>query len=972
MAAPSRKPALVAALNAVLSMTTWAAPLVLGDTPAQVYKAQPAPNVLVTLDDSSSMQPKWAQLKSAVNTGFSEASLPNHSVRLAWQSLHRCAAFGSSSLCGGDNRIKDLDAAHRSAFFAFLEGYENYTYLAGTPTQKALSRVNDYLSGPVNLNSPWAAAPGSALSPVLSCRRNYHIVMTDGAWTNHPVFFPTPVGNSDGTGISLPDGTAYNPLSSASRVYRDNASNTVADYAFHGWATDLQPSLANDVAPWQPVAGNETFGSTTLAPYWNPRNDPANWQHVNTFAIAFQTDPASSWLIAPPFQGDMYGDVADIISGALSWPTPNAYGGDEDPQKIDMWHAALNGRGGFIPATSAQALTQAFQDILSQIQSVTSTTLTTSITVAAGLVRANAQLFNTYFSSGMWSGDLQAWAFGVDSETTTAQWSAADALGATQASSRAMLTHNGSEGTVFQWANLSTNQRAALRASPSLLQYLRLDRSGEIANGGTYRDRSSALGDIVHSKPWVTGAPQRRTTEYSGHATFRDTWKTRPSVVYVGANDGALHGFDSSTGAEVLAYVPRGAYAHLAALSDPSYRHRYFVDGPVFTGDAHNGNDWHTALVGTMGRGGKGYFVLDVTRGEFATKATIADGSDVLIDTTDGSDEDIGYITTAAAPPADDTHQSSQIVRLNNGRWAALLGNGVNSTSERAVLIIQYLDGERERHKLIPDATGFNGLGAPATLDVNGDGTVDKVYAGDAQGHLWRFDLEGSDEATWAPMQTALFQSTDPSALAQPIWAAPVVARQIGQGAQIVFATGQRLTQADETNGAQQSLYSLHDDLSTEPSSPYSRADLQADVTGVASSGGQIYYQANTSLGWLLDWSQAQERVVDALTLTQDNNVIIDSVVPGQPPDTEGCGNTWGSDAHYLTVLHAVQAQALLKTGEINRFSAGAAAAAFSTPGQTYLVTDNQQNLEVNALNTSAIRPDLRRARRVGWRQLFQ
>src|SRR5690606_7611893 len=60
-------------------------------------------------------------------------------------------------------------------------------------------------------------------------------------------------------------------------------------------------------------------------------------------------------------------------------------------------------------------------------------------------------------------------------------------------------------------------------------------------------------------------------------------------------------------------------------LTDPAFNknHLYSVDGSPMSGDVDWGTgdatasgytpDWHTLLVGTLGAGGKGYFVLDVT-----------------------------------------------------------------------------------------------------------------------------------------------------------------------------------------------------------------------------------------------------------------------------------------------------------------------------------------------------------------------
>ena len=156
-------------------------------------------------------------------------------------------------------------------------------------------------------------------------------------------------------------------------------------------------------------------------------------------------------------------------------------------------------------------------------------------------------------------------------------------------------------------------------------------------------------------------------------------------------------------GKELLAYIPQGiAQGNLRKLTDTTYSHQYYVDGSPFTGDAYIGTTpkWTTVLVGSLGAGGKGYFVLDVTDPSKFTNTNAA--SLVLLDTTATTDADIGNIVTPPVIDDANTGKSRQIVRMNNGRWAAVMGNGVNSTNEAAVLLIQYLDGDKALKKVSP------------------------------------------------------------------------------------------------------------------------------------------------------------------------------------------------------------------------------------------------------------------------------
>ena len=83
------------------------------------------------------------------------------------------------------------------------------------------------------------------------------------------------------------------------------------------------------------------------------------------------------------------------------------------------------------------------------------------------------------------------------------------------------------------------------------------------------------------SNPVFVGAPKAGHTDGDnpGYSAFATRFKDRRPVVYVGANDGMLHGFDVSVtaatnlptadaGKEVLAYVPSPVYGNLSQLTD--------------------------------------------------------------------------------------------------------------------------------------------------------------------------------------------------------------------------------------------------------------------------------------------------------------------------------------------------------------------------------------------------------------------
>jgi type IV pilus assembly protein PilY1 len=120
-------------------------------------------------------------------------------------------------------------------------------------------------------------------------------------------------------------------------------------------------------------------------------------------------------------------------------------------------------------------------------------------------------------------------------------------------------------------------------------------------------------------------------------------------------------------------------------------------------------------------------------------------------------------------------------------------------------------------------------------VDLNGDGTPDVAYAGDNQGHLWKFDLTSENPSNWkvAFGGVPLYSATGPASLGsasrtryQPITAAPTVTandrmKTVGSGPSaqnvavggmmVAFGTGRNVEKYDPTNRDVQSLYSVLD-----------------------------------------------------------------------------------------------------------------------------------------------------------------
>ncbi|MDP9902665.1 pilus assembly protein [Variovorax ginsengisoli] len=499
------------------------------------------------------------------------------------------------------------------------------------------------------------------------------------------------------------------------------------------------------------------------------------------------------------------------------------------------------------PASAAPLHLSTSPDVATPERTGCAPAFLSGMVASASTTRTDSVGFVASYDPGTWSGQVTAYQITAQTGamSTTGRWGTQPATATQPATpvstasrldagdvvpdARTVLSSRADgaavRGIAWTWDALSAAQQASLGSvggkpdaqGGQRLAYLRGERSQEHRAGGMFRDRDSRHGDIVNSRPWLQPGQPADGHAGNDYAAFRTRHAGRTPMLYVGANDGMLHGFAAEDGREKLAYVPLGLYPRLARLSTPGYTHSYFVDGSPFTADVFVAGAWKTYLALFLGAGGRGYAVLDVS--EPARFATAAPENLLVLDQTATTDADLGHVFAEPVRERGDPTLTRQIARLNDGRWALVIGNGYNSASEKAVLLVQYLDGDREIRRITTPAQagdGHNGLAAPRLIDLNGDLTPDVAYAGDLQGRLWKFDLSSANADEWQvafdgqPFFTAMVP--DLPGVPQPITSAPAWTAHPEGGLTVVFGTGRLLTDDDRSDRASQSVYGLHDD----------------------------------------------------------------------------------------------------------------------------------------------------------------
>ena len=510
-------------------------------------------------------------------------------------------------------------------------------------------------------------------------------------------------------------------------------------------------------------------------------------------------------------------------------------------------------------------------------------------------------------------------------------------------------------GVPFRMDSLNATQQITL-GSQQVLDYLRGEQACELGYVGTrkcpvgmaknLRNRTSTLGDIIDSTPIYVGAPDGAYVKYATKDTtygdFIKAQATRAPVVYVGANDGMLHGFDASidstgkatatTAKEVLAYVPGIVYKNLASLSGVAYSHRNFVDATPLVSDAQFADtSWHSVLLGGLRGGGQAMYALDVTDPKKFAEKNAKDL--VLWEFTDNGtglpgdkgDSDLGY-----------TYGEAAIAKMANGDWAAVFGNGYNNTEAdahisstgNAVLYVVNLQTGALIAKLStdvgmsadPDKLGRpNGLSGVRVIDADDDGIADYVYAGDLFGNLWRFDVTSKASKDWSVSfgKKPLFTATSIEGKMQSITVRPTFGPSdfgMDKGYMLYFGTGKYLENADNSALGQptQSFYAVWDKWPKNGASgftAFTRATLQQQTLLEEKSDGMRVI-SNTPIDWLTKQGWYIDLIVKGALSNNGERIIYEALMrDGQilfstfVPSTAICDASGGG---YVMIVEAL------------------------------------------------------------------
>ncbi|SCK31034.1 pilus assembly protein [Vogesella sp. LIG4] len=288
--------------------------------------------------------------------------------------------------------------------------------------------------------------------------------------------------------------------------------------------------------------------------------------------------------------------------------------------------------------------------------------------------------------------------------------------------------------------------------------------SDDPSGGSTTGVRGFLHGDVVHSSPLAINYNR------SGQPANRDV------VVYYGGNDGLLHavkgGANNADGGELWSFLPQEFYSGLGRLYyntpilSSSNKKPYFFDGPIGSylldadGDRRYDNTGKTDstkmdkvyIYPTARRGGRLIYAFDVTNPAAAPSYLWSHTS---------ADTGFNELGQTWSPPkvVKIAGYTNPVLIFGAGYDAAAEDSGSARSMGRGIFIVDAFTGALVWKAVSgnvstdcttsgsnPTCTKVSGMdysipGGIATVDRDLNGYVERLYAGDTGGNVWRVDL---------------------------------------------------------------------------------------------------------------------------------------------------------------------------------------------------------------------------------------
>ena len=258
----------------------------------------------------------------------------------------------------------------------------------------------------------------------------------------------------------------------------------------------------------------------------------------------------------------------------------------------------------------------------------------------------------------------------------------------------------------------------------------------------TTADARLNMGDPLHAEPALV--------QYGQNVDG-----TPKLTAFVATNDGYLHAFDAETGIERFSFIPQELLTKLPRVMENSASDKtYGLDGSVVAwikDDANDGIDAaatggdpavgdHVYLYFGMRRGGRNIYALNVTNPD----------SPVLMWMIKGGEGDYANLGQ--------TWSTVNVEKIKDGttvKTVLIFGGGYDASQDNAA--IRTVDGVGNTVYIADASTGEKLWSASHTdmnysiparikpLNISADGLIDRLYAVDMGGQIFRFDINNTN-----------------------------------------------------------------------------------------------------------------------------------------------------------------------------------------------------------------------------------
>jgi type IV pilus assembly protein PilY1 len=721
-----------------------------------------------------------------------------------------------------------------------INDISNITANGWTPLAETLAEAGLYFAG---MNS-WYNS-GTYTSPMQErCQKNYIIIMTDGQSTQDRDSRLTDANYINGDKI----GDYDNDHSGDENDYSDNGSDYLDDVAKYLYENDCNPILGDGNTFDKQSIVTYTIGFKTS--HQLLQNTAANGggeyftaDNISELAMAFDQilmaiSEENAVFVAP---------VVPISRMNRTYAGDKIYLGFFKPQQSGRWignikRYALDDSGNLYDATGAEACT------------------------ADGLIKDNALSFWTVLGND-----------GPDVE----KGGAAEILD--------LLIDSPTPRNLFTYTGVTDLTNAANAFVDSNAGITDADLG--VASGAERTDLFNAvqegrLGDIIHSEPAVVHYP-----DPDGNPATDDA----KTLIYSGSNDGVLHVFDDADGSEIWGFIAPSQLGRLKLLDNDD--HDYFMDGSP---SVYDGISQKILIMGER-RGGQNYVALDITTSNapawlYSIGPTILD-PDPLNDPDTDSYEMLGQswsrpqsvtLATGVSTIETGTPPACSVSVINDVVDAFLIPGGYDNNQDldtpgatdsvgRALFAVRVTDGQLISG-LNFNATANTSLGMTHSIvdvsgiDHDGDGIVNRIYAGDLGGNIFAFKddevmsfcsgtyLKSIADGTWSAQK--LFSASAVDGVQRKIFYAPdVVGEEYGE--YIFFGTGDRTDPGD--TAVVNRFYAVKNDWSA--TGTLDETDL-VDVTddliqlGTEAEKQAVKTNLENAKGWFIRLENPGEKVV--------------------------------------------------------------------------------------------------------------